>query len=355
MLERILVITLGLIALVAMVLWSIFQPSKSDLRTGRLITTIFVRERHSVDVSTTVVDTDEEYVYAGFGGDMRLGNQSELYVMDITQSATEPPMLGRLPLDGIIVRIKAHENTLYVLAIPRINEASPKTLLHIINITDPTAPQMLTSFPLNAEPNEKFNRIEIYNDTAYISGRDNLQIIDVTDPANPQSLGRIVGEAGIGQNGLAIDDNYAYVGTGGLIRLVDITEPTAPYFIETEHDFNTRDIVLQDGIAYTVNGDGLEIIDLNDPLNPQVLSFADTPGDAWEIKVSNGYAYVSDGTFGLTIFDVRDPANPSWEGYFAKQFLGVNLAVVDQYIYAAGGANYPFRVFEFSRWEPATE
>jgi hypothetical protein len=44
----------------------------------------------------------------------------------------------------------------------------------------------------------------------------------------------------------------------------------------------------------------------------------DTSGQAWDVAVSGNYAYVADGTNGLQVIDVSNPANPQRVGQISQ-------------------------------------
>ncbi|UCD85062.1 MAG: chitobiase/beta-hexosaminidase C-terminal domain-containing protein, partial [Deltaproteobacteria bacterium] len=70
------------------------------------------------------------------------------------------------------------------------------------------------------------------------------------------------------------------------------------------------------GYAYLADGSsGLAIIDVSDPANPGTPVYRDTSGNSYGVFVSGGYAYVGDGDSGLAIIDVSDPANPGTPVY----------------------------------------
>ena len=102
------------------------------------------------------------------------------------------------------------------------------------------------------------------------TGTEGLLIFDVSNPTNPQQIGRL------NTNGLAlgvyVSGNYAYVAD---------------------------------------KENGLVIIDISNPTNPQQVGHCDTNGYASDVYVSGNYAYIADGGNGLVIIDISDPTNPT--------------------------------------------
>ena len=52
---------------------------------------------------------------------------------------------------------------------------------------------------------------------------------------------------------------------------------------------------------------GLRVID---PRSAVELGFVDSPGNSWDVTVSQGHAYLSDQPGGLRIYDLADPRHP---------------------------------------------
>lgn len=62
---------------------------------------------------------------------------------------------------------------------------------------------------------------------------------------------------------------------------------------------------------YVADGSaGLRVLDISDPANPQPIGSFDTPGEAFDVVVDGDFAYVADGSAGLRVLDVSDPATP---------------------------------------------
>ena len=65
------------------------------------------------------------------------------------------------------------------------------------------------------------------------------------------------------------------------------------------------------GLAYVADGSsGLQIVDISNPAAPFIRGAVDTPGDASDVIVAGALAYIADGTSGLQIIDVSNPAAP---------------------------------------------
>src|SRR6266540_1996268 len=105
---------------------------------------------------------------------------------------------------------------------------------------------------------------------AYVADElDGLQVIDVSNPANPQRVGGY--DTSGFASGVALSGNFAYVAD------------------------------------YTA---GLQVIDVSNPASPQRVGGYDTSDSARGVAVSGNYAYVGGYDAGLQVIAVSNPANP---------------------------------------------
>jgi len=147
---------------------------------------------------------------------------------------------------------------------------------------------------------------------AYVGCGESLRIIDVSNPASPNEVGFIDTPA----SNVCVADNYAYVSSGGL-RIIDVSNPTS---LKSVGYLNTQGFAGGISISgnyayvgtYTMGPCGLYIIDVSDPTSPIEVSHCSVY--CLSVYVSGNYAYVSDAPsnhlHGLTILDVNDPALP---------------------------------------------
>jgi hypothetical protein len=151
---------------------------------------------------------------------------------------------------------------------------------------------------------------------AYVAEGFSLRILDMSNPSAPVSLSSVLVPDIVA--GVYVAGNYAYVADrkAGL-RIIDVSNPSAPFeagFYNTPGD--AMGVCTSGNYAYVADyGSGLRIINISDPANPVEEGDYDTPGDAYDVAVSGNYAYVADGGWGLGVIDVSDPAAPVEAGY----------------------------------------
>ena len=82
---------------------------------------------------------------------------------------------------------------------------------------------------------------------------------------------------------------------------------------------------------------GLQVIDVSNPANPLRVGGYDTSGNAYGVAVSGNIAYVADWDAGLQVIDVSNPANPVRLGGYDTSGDAYGVAVAGNRIYVADG------------------
>jgi hypothetical protein len=157
--------------------------------------------------------------------------------------------------------------------------------------------------------------VAVQGNYAYVGEGRSLLVLDISTPSSPSKVGKVV-LPGVVMD-VALFGQYAYVAAleGGL-QVVKISNPAAPSicgFYSTTNQASAEAITILGGLAYVADSyAGLEIFDLGNPVVPVLLSSTNC-GNAFAVKVKasgNGVlAYVS--TSGsLCVVDVSQPSSP---------------------------------------------
>jgi hypothetical protein len=195
------------------------------------------------------------------------------------------------------------------------------------------------------------------NRYAYVAdGPNGLRVYNITNPNDPRAIyEQTIGDQGNRGVGDAID--VAAFGTlvavadgpGGL-RLFNASTPNLPAELrrfETRDytyavDFTTTDrgtlLVVADGIA------GVRIFNVTDVNNIIELGTTNTNGIAYDIDTQNQFAYVANGTAGLSVMNVNRVGEPPLNNITinTNQFGNtevVGVGVSDNLLYLATGEN----------------
>ncbi|MBL7074737.1 T9SS type A sorting domain-containing protein [candidate division KSB1 bacterium] len=178
--------------------------------------------------------------------------------------------------------------------------------------------------------------VDVSGNIAYFGNGGYLEVVDISDPANPVELGKIVTPSIV--YGVAVSGSYAYVADywDGL-RIIDVSTPSSPQevgFFDTGGE--AYGVAVSGSYAYVADyWDGLRIIDVSTPSSPQEVGFFDTGSMAYGVAVSGSYAYVADDWDGLRIIDVSTPSSPQEVGFFDTGGQAYGVAVSGSYAYVA--------------------
>lgn len=150
----------------------------------------------------------------------------------------------------------------------------------------------------------------------------------------------LVAQIGGRASAMAMHGEYAYLGVGSRLVVLDVSRPTAPSVLDGDLLLpgEVEAIAVQGDYAYVADGgEGLWIVDLANPAEPQAVSSFDTPDAAQDVVVVGTYAYVADKQGGLQVVDISDPTSPSGVGAVSPGWPVSALAVAEGYAYVVGG------------------
>ncbi len=242
----------------------------------------------------------------------------KLKIINVSIPST-PSLVGEYTIPDCGQDIYVNGNYAYI--------AASDSGLVIIDITNPSNPSLAGSYLTAGSANDVF----VSSNYAYISGGDSLLIIDISDPSIPIQVGSY-GKDYISD--IYVSGNYAYVTSSFLddYEIIDVTNPSTPSSVGYYSDGH-RDIFVYGNYAFLVGSiPGLEIIDISDPSSPILTGFYELYFDC-HIFVTGDYAYLGDIAFGVKIINISNPYNPT----LAAAFPGYNthsVFVSGEYIYA---------------------
>ena len=173
------------------------------------------------------------------------GEDHGLYIVDITLP-TDPEFVGKFGGSGPIPDLAIENQYLYAAG----------GRIRIYDITNPLA---VTGF--NEFNSREHSRLEAHNGLLFANITDVypplLVIYDVTDPANPelQSATEINGR----MEDCVFSDPYVYIGTeypGSWLQILDVSDPTAPLSVgEFQNYFDITRVALQGQYVHFVDED----------------------------------------------------------------------------------------------------
>ena len=285
------------------------------------------------------VADDLAYVVAYYTG---------LHVIDVSDPSA-PRQLGRLRTQGGPVDIQVVGELAYVADVQLTGwppDAPPEGGLRIIDVSNPYTPAELL---VSAGTQEYAQDVEIVGDLAYFVGRwEGVLVFDVSDPTSPVSLGAPYGPyhpsppsyEPVWSEDIEIVGDLAYVAhpqaqvgdTWVGLEIIDLSDPTSPVSLGSA-PWSAHDVEVAGDLAFTVGGGGLFIIDVSDATSPITLGRVSTPGPGRDVEVIGNLAYVADGDRGLQIVDISDLYAPVRLGSHETPDYTYDVEVVGDRVY----------------------
>jgi len=208
---------------------------------------------------------------------------------DSAYRLVEPKWAG-----GTVFGLWLEEETLYV--------ASPPQGLLIADVSDPANPEIVGRYPGSV------GDLFVYDEVAYIgSYGTNLVAVDVSDPANPE---RIASFGWTNPNGAAASGDYVYVTdpSRGIVKL-DVSDRLNPIEAGTLSASGSA-YRLETRGAWLLSANyaaGIRVYSLDNPRFPRLyLTMSDT-GEAWDVSGEYPILCVADLQEGLEVVDASAP------------------------------------------------
>jgi|GEM_PF-3424004 len=132
------------------------------------------------------------------------------------------------------------------------------------------------------------------------------------------------------------DGSYAFFNAGINLIIADISDPASPV-VRGEFQFpvSLTGIEVSDRYAFVLLGEyGLRVLDVSDPTSPVEVGGLEATNSATNIVMNGDTAYLIDG--GLRILDVSDPASPTQIGF--HEAWGTAATISDNLLFLVGGS-----------------
>lgn len=155
-------------------------------------------------------------------------------------------------------------------------------------------------------------------DPAKSEGR--LFILDIANPAIPRLMGEI--KVNGGPNCVEVSGSHAYVGSTEGLSTFDISNPALPKLVALDTLGSISKIQIRGSLAFILISpifpSSLAIIDISAPETPTVISRYETPWMVWDLSVVDSLVYLTDifpifpflAPSAILILNVADPTIP---------------------------------------------
>ena len=143
-----------------------------------------------------------------------------------------------------------------------------------------------------------------------------------------------------------------YVADGGNLQIIDVSDPANPQIINTWNEGWVNNVIAYRSLLYLVGSPDLQIINAGDPNNLELLGSLDgLPSSPYELALNNGFLYLASRSGGLNIVDVRDSASPQHISNLGGFSYTWSVAVSGKYAYVADRDNGEVRAIDVSNPE----
>ena len=250
-----------------------------------------------------------------------------LQVIDVSNPAN-PSRAGGFSTYWAVQEVAVMGNYVYV--------ANSIPGLQVIDVSNPASPALVGS----AATGRQALDVQVAGPYAYVAADfdPGLEIFDVSDPSKLQSVGRY----DTGAASVQVVGRYAYLTSrGDDIEIVDVSNPANPTHVQM---YGYSGVKVAGNLAYVTANDfrgqvRLHVLEVSAPPSLTALGSCETgipASDAlWHLHVAGKWVYLvspSDEDEGLTIFDVSNPASP----HLVRRYT--DLRANDLYV----SANYAF-------------
>ncbi|OPY19437.1 MAG: LVIVD repeat protein [Methanomethylovorans sp. PtaU1.Bin093] len=148
--------------------------------------------------------------------------------------------------------------------------------------------------------------VALEHNYAYIGQGKDLVVLDISDVSNPSEVGRVIIPSRVDE--VVLSENYAFItGYENGLFVVDITDPSVPKLVGSYDTQGADNIAVSGNYAYIAVGDGLVILDISNPSGPAFAGKYNI-GSALDVAVAGNYAYIAGWVTGLSTLNVEKPA-----------------------------------------------
>ncbi|OGU45142.1 MAG: hypothetical protein A3G43_12830 [Ignavibacteria bacterium RIFCSPLOWO2_12_FULL_56_21] len=208
-----------------------------------------------------------------------------------------------------------------------------------INVSNPVSPTLSAFLGANqAATGIAYGPFYLDGKVYVAYGNAGLRIIDVSNPANAQSLSTtpVGGDA----RGVVAAGNYAYVaaGTSGL-HVIDATNPSSPSKILTITMPRARGVAISGNYIYVAASDsGLAVFSIANPASPSLIGYYHPGGHYGENVAVKGNVVGLTDYNKILFFDVTTPTAPAAQGMTSTFTTGnEGFAIAGTYAYVPDG------------------
>jgi hypothetical protein len=208
--------------------------------------------------------------------------------------------------------------------------------LHILNVSDPENPEALGFYPtfgmLGWSVMEKGDHLYA---AGGFSGPYAINVSKLS-PQRTVETANISAETSVAE----IKSKYAFIiDQMGILRILDVSNPEEPCQVGHYGSAGrASDVVVRGQVAYILTEEaGLHILDVSDPTTPILIRVIDLVGQAQSLALMDDNLYLVEEAGRLHILNITSPDNPVKVSTSAMPGKILDVAVEGDRAYIAGG------------------
>ncbi|MDP8207622.1 MAG: T9SS type A sorting domain-containing protein [Candidatus Electryonea clarkiae] len=205
---------------------------------------------------------------------------------------------------------------------------SGKNGITIIDISDPPNFEVIRNLHFS-----NIHAISIENDILVMGIRnDGVRLFNISEPDSFTALSTITGDD---PAAILLDDGYLYMIMDHSFWIYDISNPEDPEFVSLIDRMWSNRFDKQGDLLTLADGDGLIILDVSDPSDPQIYANLSTEREELRYFCANlsGNHLYTGGFGGMRIYDIEDPGEPLFLGQHYFDGYTFNLLVIENTAY----------------------
>jgi hypothetical protein len=160
--------------------------------------------------------------------------------------------------------------------------------------------------------------VDVQGNYAYLGVGPRVYVLDISNPSAPEKLGESAVMPGVVRSVIA-SGHYVFVAAGkGYLHILDVSDPSQPVEVASVLENSYAQGLALDGPTLYIadNPFGLRVVDVSNPLKPRKIGEIQIPGAASSVDVNGSRAFLAGSTIenGLVALDVSNPAQPTLIG-----------------------------------------
>lgn len=247
---------------------------------------------YTMELHVSTVTLYDDFAFAGFSGSYYDNTRFNIYDISDPQNIVN---VGGNEIDANSVnKIVAQDDYAY---------AGCTNGLHIIDINDLTNPLLVYIYDIGYVQD-----LEARGNMLYCCSSGDLKIVDISNPLALELIGSW--ESNEYPYEIKIYDDYAYMpGREGGLKIIDITDPTNPFLVNTilphyDSIILSKPIIRDDKLILSdVCWNEILTYDLSDPAFPILIDSFRWNMPSFDIAATEDYLVTANGSFGFTILD----------------------------------------------------